>query len=118
MTVFHTTVRSIGSEADLFKEEKLVILFGKEAPEALADYCYTIEVNATTGEIEVGQSVIFDNQSYQITSVGNLVRSNLEKLGHITIRFDGSTTPELPGTLYVEEKEMPNIIIGTNVTIQ
>lgn len=118
MTVFHTTVLSIGPEAELFKEENMVILFGKDAPESLADYCYNIEVHPTSGEIEAGQTLVIGDQSYQITSVGNVVRSNLEKLGHITIKFDGSTTPELPGTLYVEEKAMPELTIGTQVKIQ
>ncbi|MCH0446252.1 PTS sorbitol transporter subunit IIA, partial [Enterococcus faecium] len=27
----------------------------------------------------------------------------LNELGHITIKFDGSHEPELPGTMYVED---------------
>ena len=42
MSVFTTKVQSIGPEAELFKEEKMVILFGKDAPDALADYCYNV----------------------------------------------------------------------------
>ena len=43
MAVFTTTVLSIGVEAELFREENMIILFGKDAPAALADYCYNIE---------------------------------------------------------------------------
>lgn len=28
-----------------------------------------------------------------------------------------ATTPELPGTLYVEEKAIPEITVGTTITI-
>ena len=51
MSVFTTKVQSIGPEAELFKEEKMVILFGKDAPDALADYCYNIEVQPVTEAI-------------------------------------------------------------------
>ena len=118
MTVFKTTVLSIGPEAELFQEEKMVILFGKDAPDMLADYCYNIEVNPTDGAIETGQQLVIGDQSYQITSVGDVVLPNLVNLGHITIKFDGSTSPELPGTLYVEDNPMPAISVGTQISIQ
>ena len=118
MSVFTTTVLSIGPEAELFKEEKMVILFGKDAPETLADYCYNIEVNPVEGAITTTQELVIDQQRYQITSVGDIVLSNLENLWHITIKFDGSTTPELPGTLYVEDKPMPEISISSTIRIQ
>lgn len=117
MNVFETKVLSIGAEAELFKEEKMMILFGKDAPDMLADYCYNIQVNPVHGEISTGRPLIVDNQEYQITAVGDVVLSNLENLGHITIKFDGSTTPELPGTLYVEAKDMPEVQIGTAISI-
>ncbi|HAP8255329.1 TPA: PTS sorbitol transporter subunit IIA, partial [Enterococcus faecium] len=39
------------------------------------------------------------------------------ELGHITIKFDGSHEPELPGTMYVEDKEMPHLRKGTIIKI-
>ncbi|MEM5596174.1 PTS glucitol/sorbitol transporter subunit IIA [Niallia circulans] len=38
-------------------------------------------------------------------------------MGHITLRFNGATTPELPGTLYIEDKDMPVLEIGTKIRI-
>lgn len=118
MTVFETKVTGIGPEAELFKEEKMVILFGDEAPEALANYCYNIELQQSQEQIVPGMVLGFDDQVFQITAVGGVVQENLDKLGHITIRFDGADTAELPGTLYVEDKEMPEINVGTAVTIK
>jgi len=117
MKIFETTVKDIGKDAELFAEESIVILFGEDAPESLTDYCYKIELVLTTDELTTEQYVIFDSQRYQITSVGSLVKRNLDELGHITIKFDGSKEAELPGTLYVEEKEMPEIKIGTKISI-
>ena len=118
MAVFETEITSIGVEAELFKEEKMMILFGKDAPATLTDYCYNIKINSVKGMIKVGQQLIVGDSSFKITAVGSVVQKNLEDLGHITIKFDGSASAELPGTLYVEEKRMPAIKIGTSVIIE
>ncbi|MCF1585870.1 PTS glucitol/sorbitol transporter subunit IIA [Tetragenococcus koreensis] len=118
MTVFETEIISIGSEAELFKDEKMLILFGKNAPDTLKDYCYNIKVNPVNGSITTDATLMIGDAAFKITSVGDVVQKNLEDLGHITIKFDGSTIPELPGTLYVEDKELPELAIGTSVIIQ
>lgn len=116
--IFETEVINIGPEAEMFKEENMLILFGEDAPDTLADYCYNIVVNPSNGEITPGMAIYFDDQSYQITAVGNVVKKNLDDLGHISLKFDGATEAELPGTLYVEEKALPEISVGTKVSIR
>lgn len=115
--IFETQVTNIGPEAQMFRSENMLILFGDEAPETLADYCYNIDLQASTSDILPGMIFSFDEQSYKITAVGDVVKKNLDDLGHITLRFDGSAEAELPGTLYVEEKEMPLIEVGTKISI-
>lgn len=116
--IFETHVTHIGPEAEMFRQEKMLILFGNDAPETLADYCYNIQLSPSTDEILAGMEFFFDDQSYKITAVGDVVKKNLDDLGHITLRFDGSETAELPGTLYVEDKELPTITIGTKIMIK
>ncbi|MDT2596402.1 PTS glucitol/sorbitol transporter subunit IIA [Enterococcus dongliensis] len=116
--IFETQVTNIGPEAEMFRQEKMLIFFGNEAPETLADYCYNIQLTPSTDEITTGMDFLFDNQAYKITAVGDVVKKNLDDLGHITLRFDGSETAELPGTLYVEDKELPVITVGTKIMIK
>lgn len=118
LTIFETKVTGVGPEAELFKEEKLVILFGENAPNGLAEYCYNIELNKTLGPIEKDMKLCFDDHGYKITAVGNVVVQNLNELGHITIKFDGAMEAELPGTLYVENQPLPTIQTGTTITIR
>lgn len=103
--------------ANTFLDEKMFILFGNEAPQDLKDFCYSIDVVNVDEEIQAGQVLYINNEAFKITSVGDVVQQNLTTLGHITLRFDGSTTPELPGTLYLEEKEIPSIEPGTEIKI-
>lgn len=115
--IFETIVKEIGSDAELFKSENLLILFGEDAPDTLTDYCFNIKMNKSKNEIKPGMTLRFDKQDYKITAVGEKVKKNLDELGHITVKFDGSTKAKLPGTLYVEKKEYPAIQIGTEISI-
>jgi PTS system glucitol/sorbitol-specific IIA component len=116
-TIYENKVKSIGLLANSFLEEKMLILFGSEAPQDLKDFCYNIDIVNADGEIKAGNKLIINNELFEITAVGNLVQRNLTTLGHITLRFDGSTTPELPGTLYLENKDIPTIEMGAELKI-
>ena len=115
--IFATTVQGIGSEAAMFAEQGMYILFGDNAPAALADYCYTIVMNPTAADITPGQRLILDGADYPVTAVGSLVRKNLDGLGHITINFDGATQPALEGTLHVTGPA-PALAVGSTIAIE
>lgn len=118
MTLYETTIVGMGSEAAMFKEENMMILFGKDAPAELADYAYIIEVSPLTGAIQTGMTLSFNDDIFKITAVGTVVDKNLADLGHITLKFDGSVEAELPGTLYLEAKALPEALAGTVITIK
>lgn len=117
MTLYKTKVINIGNEAEMFREEGMIILFGENAPESLSDYCYNIKVEPVAGEIEAGMELSIGSEKYSVTAVGSVVKKNLSELGHITIKFDGSKEADLPGTLYVEDKALPEITIGAEISI-
>lgn len=117
MTLYKTKVINIGNEAEMFREEGMIILFGENAPESLSDYCYNIKVEPVAGEIEAGMELSIGSKKYSVTAVGSVVRKNLSELGHITIKFDGSKEADLPGTLYVENRDLPEITIGEEISI-
>lgn len=118
MKVYETEIVDFGSSAEMFKAEKMVILFGDNAPDDLADFSYIIKMRSINGNIEPGMVISFDEQSYQITAVGEVVEKNLSDLGHITLNFDGSQEADLPGTLYLEDAALPDLAVGTTITIQ
>ena len=95
----------------------MLILFGDNAPEGLKEYAYQIIINRAKEEITTEMILAIGKTDFKITAVGNLVTKNLNQLGHITMKFTGETTAELPGTLYLEGKEIPIITVGTKITI-
>ena len=58
-----------------------------------------------------------DGQCYRITAVGGEVPTTLAGLGHCSFKFSGQTEVELRGTIYVEDKPMPDIQVGTVLQI-
>jgi PTS system glucitol/sorbitol-specific IIA component len=116
-TIYKTKVKSIGELVNSFIAEKIIILFGDKAPQELKDFCYNIELVNINGEIYAGQKFYINNEAFEITSVGSAVQHNLATLGHITLCFNGAVSPELPGTLYLENKKIPKIELGSEIKI-
>lgn len=115
--IFEAKVIQVGPEAqNMIQDANMLILFGEEAPEDLAEYCFKIDNKDLIGSIQKGGKLVVDSEEYLITAVGNVVEKNLTGLGHITISFDASEEGSLPGTLHVAaEKE---VVIAQGTTIQ
>lgn len=116
--IFETQVESIGEEATDFYSEKMLILFGEEVTSDLQPYCFQIKVNPVKKKITEEMYLGFDSQLYKITAIGSVAQSNLEQLGHITIRFDGENEAAQAGTIHVSANPLPNIKIGTKIFIK
>ncbi|MBF0706049.1 PTS glucitol/sorbitol transporter subunit IIA [Alkalihalobacillus hwajinpoensis] len=118
MTIkYETKINNIGSSVKAFLGDKMLILFGENAPAELADFCLSITVNEVENKIEVGDTLQIGERKYKITAIGEAVEKNLSSLGHITLNFDGSETPGLPGTLYLEETEIYEVNTGDIIKV-
>lgn len=113
--IYENQITALGKEVGAF--EGMLLLFGEGAPESLKDYCCSVSVNPINGTIAPGQTLKFDDKEYKITAVGEEAPHTLAGLGHCTINFSGQTEVELPGTIYVENKGMPEVIVGTVIQI-
>lgn len=115
MTVlFEVTATKIGELVAEFAEQKLLILFDENAPEELHDITVLHTDRKNTGEITSDDVLLIDGQSFQITFVGDTANNTIQELGHVTIKFDGASG-DLPGTICVEEKPVPNVQAGSKI---
>lgn len=115
--MFKTNIIEIGKSANYFREQGLLILFSDLTEGISVDYCYKIESQPVLEKIQPGMSVMIGDEAYEITAVGDKVQFNLTKYGHITMRFDGSKEAVMPGTVYLEDKSLPEIECGMEVKI-
>jgi PTS system glucitol/sorbitol-specific IIA component len=116
--IYQTKVEEIGDQVNSFLDEGMFILFGEGAPDALKDYCYIVDITASTGVIEPGQHLHLGDELFAITAVGEVARQNLDGLGHITVVFNGATEADMHGSVYVEAKAPPRLTVGTVITIE
>jgi PTS system glucitol/sorbitol-specific IIA component len=114
--IYKTTLTNIGELVSVFNKEKLIIIFKDSVPEELADYCVLHQGNEVLGFIKQGDILVVAGLEYKIVYVGDEVQANLEKLGHITLRFDGNTEG-LGGSIYLEDKALPAMKIGDVISI-
>ncbi|MBC2578197.1 PTS glucitol/sorbitol transporter subunit IIA [Peptostreptococcus russellii] len=117
MIIYDNNIKNMGSMVEAFGNE-MAILFGDNAPDTLKDYCYTIDVKDADDKIEVGDTIIIDDEKFSIKAIGDLAQKNLEALGHLTINFTGDESGLLPGAIVVEKKDCPKINIGTRIVIE
>ena len=116
--IYATEVKEIGLSAKEFLNEKIMVLFGFNAPFDLRPYCFLIDQNNLEDVIEVDDILHINDDNYKIIAVGDQVNKNLKDLGHITINFKGDINNLMAGSLYVEKKAIGNIEVGTKIVIE
>ncbi|WP_221568400.1 PTS glucitol/sorbitol transporter subunit IIA [Alkalihalobacillus sp. TS-13] len=109
-----TIVKEIGALVPTFKEDKIVILFGPQAPEEIKEMSIIHEFEHHSEEpLQEGGTIEFDNQVYTITAVGTKANENLRELGHISIYFHSPPEDILPGSVFVSPHNFPDFNEGT-----
>ncbi|KYN25537.1 PTS sorbitol transporter subunit IIA [Vibrio cidicii] len=101
MLKYQTTILSVGECARDALQDDMVILFGHNAPQEVREYCFVHSGSELVGQIDHDTTLLIGEQAYVVTAVGKVANHNLTKLGHVTLKFDGQRTPELPGTIHL-----------------
>ncbi len=115
--IYESVITSVGDLVSEFEDGEMFIVFGPYVPDELIDYCYLIDVNPISGTIKAGQFLKIDDHEYKITAVGYQVPRTLAELGHMSVRLTGETEAELWGSLYVEQAKVPNMGVGTKISM-
>ncbi|MCX8660370.1 PTS glucitol/sorbitol transporter subunit IIA [Gilliamella sp. B2865] len=115
--IYQSKINQIGEFAPDALADGMLILFKNGAPSDLADYCFVHSHDDLKQDLRVGQVFQIGKHTFQITSVGDVASTNFRELGHITLRFDGSSQAELPGTIHVKG-DIPNqLFVGDEIKI-
>ncbi|ALX96266.1 PTS glucitol/sorbitol transporter subunit IIA [Serratia fonticola] len=114
-TIFQTTITQIGGCARDALLDNMLITFREGAPADIEEYCFIHQHGATAGELQTGGVMELGDRRYPITAVGEVATQNLRELGHITVRFDGETQAEFPGTIHVTGSTPADIPLGSTL---
>ncbi|KRL38829.1 PTS glucitol/sorbitol transporter subunit IIA [Liquorilactobacillus uvarum] len=108
-------VVEIGPEA-ISKNDPLLILFNETASIQLRRVSIVQRFSKTKDasyDIAAGDKISIDDQEYEVTYVGQLVKSNMEMIGHATLSFE--KVPEKPqhNGIYLRPYTFPKIHVGS-----
>ncbi|MGY5955730.1 PTS glucitol/sorbitol transporter subunit IIA [Kosakonia sp. BK9b] len=100
--IYQTTITHIGGCAQDALSDNMLITFREGAPADVAEFCFIHNHGELSGALRPGAELLLGEQRYPVTAVGEVAELNLRELGHITLRFDGQTQAEYPGTVHVD----------------
>ncbi|MFB1083091.1 PTS glucitol/sorbitol transporter subunit IIA [Jeotgalibacillus sp. JSM ZJ347] len=114
---YKAKITGIGEDVELFSEENMMVIFNDTVPEELRSFAVIHETADLAEKVEAGDFLEINDERYEILFVGSKVNETLQELGHCTISFSGDVTADLPGTMCVEKKEMPELALGADIRI-
>ena len=105
---FQTKVLFLGELTQEFVDEDILVFFGKDVPEELHDHAIVHEtMKPLEGTMEVGDAIRIGDQEYPVLAIGTVVNDNLRSMGHLVIKFNGRTEPEMEGDVCVPVRDLP-----------
>lgn len=117
MLKYAATVTAIGPLVNEFIDSGILVLFGKDAPEELAEFSVLHDGTELLEPLAVGDVIHLGDETFRVLAVGEVVNTNLAALGHLILKFNGQNEPEMPGDVCVEAKPMPPIEEGLSIRI-
>ena len=116
---YSTKVVGVGGQVSNFLSAgKMLVMFDDSMvlPE-LRDISVLHSGNQIHDIIKSGDILKIIDTEFKIVKVGNDVQKNLINLGHVVIKFDGGTGELLEGSIHVEDKPIPKIQVGDEISI-
>lgn len=116
---YSTKIVGIGGDVPKFLNVvKMMVLFDDSMvlPE-LREFSVLHSGNRLDGEIKPGDVLKVAGSEFEIVKVGEDVHSNIRTLGHMIVKFDGGKGELLAGSIHVEDKPIPAIRVGDEVSI-
>jgi len=116
-TKYEMRVVEIGPLVSEFIAAGILVFFKLGAPPELAEFSILHEPSDFFEDVQTGDEVVVGDQVFRVTAVGEVANKNIRDLGHLIMKANGRTSPELPGDVCVESKDLPPIEIGMTIRI-
>jgi len=118
MIKYQAQVTFIGPLVSEFVNHNILVLFGNDAPEELREFAVIHDGTVLKSKLEPGDTINLAGSSFAILAVGDVSNANLANLGHLVLKFNGETIPEMPGDVCLEKEKLPEIQIGSQLIIE
>jgi len=110
--VYASEVTKVGGQVEAFLGHGMVIFFGENAPAELHDMSVLHRTEVAEDGPVAGDLITLGEEDMEVLAVGHVVRDNLLNLGHLDLKADGLTVPNLPGDVCVRTGDLPLLRTG------
>jgi PTS system glucitol/sorbitol-specific IIA component len=107
-----STVVGIGDSVEEFRAARVLVFFNAGAPEELAEFSVLHEATINLANVASGDSLRLGVETFDVLAVGEVANQNLANLGHLVVKADGRTEPEMLGDVCVEARDLPRLAVG------
>ncbi len=115
---YKSTITGLGELALEFIADSILIIFNENAPTELAEISILHTIEELSENIEIGDTVLFSNQEYRVTAVGEEANKTFRQMGHCTFKFTGKESVELPGQIELQGATIPKVKVGDLLIIK
>lgn len=115
--VWESEVTQVGGQVEAFLDHGLLIFFGDNAPAELHDMSVLHRAGVSEDGPRTGDLLLVGETELEVLAVGHVVRDNLLNLGHLDLKADGRTEPNLPGDVCVRTGDLPLLKVGDTFRI-
>ena len=117
MIKYQAHITAIGPLVSEFVDAGILVFFGQNAPAELAEFAILHDGAQLNGVVSPSDRIRLGDQVYRVLAVGDVANTNLGALGHLVVKFNGQTVPEMPGDVCVEAEPIPRLSIGMSFQI-
>ena len=115
--VYSTTVTAVGELVSDFADQGVLVFFGEDAPIELHEFSIIHKPDAVERAPQVGDTITLQENVYNVLAVGSVASDNLVNLGHLDLKANGLTEPEMPGDVNVEAVSLPKVNVGDRLIV-
>ena len=111
-------VVAIGDSVEEFRAARVLVFFNTGAPEELAEFSVLHEASVNLANVAKGDSLRLGAETFDVLAVGEVANQNLANLGHLVVKADGRTEPEMLGDVCVEARDLPQLAVGDEIEVR
>ncbi len=115
--VYSTTVTAVGELVPDFADQGVLVFFGQDAPIELHEFSIIHKPDVVDRAPQVGDTITLQETVYNVLAVGSVASDNLLNLGHLDLKANGLTEPEMPGDVNVEAVSLPKVNVGDRLIV-
>jgi len=115
--VYSTTVTAVGELVSDFADQGVLVFFGEDAPIELHEFSIIHKPDVMDRAPQVGDTITLQETVYNVLAVGSVASDNLLNLGHLDLKANGLTEPEMPGDVNVEAVSLPKVNVGDRLIV-